>query len=354
MAKKKDGIGKRFINSFIDFLRNEYKFIIFTIILVLVATFPLPYYIFVSGGITDLNDRFIIENGYEQEGSYNLSYVNRVDGTVLTYVIAQFIRDWEIEDVQSYKYSSESIEELEIRDQLMLLSANQTAVIQAYTKANKEIKVNNRYLYVAIVNTIVKSDKTIKVGDIIKKVDDIEIQEFTDLTNYINTKEDGDTVKLTLERNKEEYETNARVNEVMFENNEKRKLVGLEFIELLDFEVDPEIKFTFSNSESGSSAGLMTTLAIYDTLIEEDLTHGLKIAGTGTISKTGQVGEIGGVNYKLKGAVIGKADIFFVPSGENYEEAIKLKEEKDYDIEIVEVKTLDDAINYLKKYNKNN
>ena len=354
MAKKKETIGKRIINSFIDFLRNEYKFIIFTIILVLVATFPLPYYIFVSGGITDLNDRFIVEDGYKQEGSYNLSYVNRVDGTVLTYVIAQFVKDWEIEDVKSYKYSTESLQELEIREQLMLLSANQNAVIQAYTKANKEIKINKRNLYVAIVNSIVKSDETIKVGDIIRKVDDIEIEDFNNLTSYINSKEDGDTVALTFERNNKEYTTNARVNEITFENNEKRRLVGVEFIELLDFEVNPSIKFNFSNSESGSSAGLMTTLAIYDTLIEEDLTHGLKIAGTGTISKNGLVGEIGGVNYKLKGAVMGKADIFFVPSGENYEEAIKLKEEKDYDIEIVEVKTFDDAVEYLKKYNKNN
>jgi PDZ domain-containing protein len=354
MSKKKDGIGKKILNSFIDFLRNEYKFIIFTIILVIVATFPLPYYIFVSGGITDLNDRFIIEDGYEQEGSYNLSYVNRVDATVLTYLISNFVKDWEVEEVQSYKYSTESIKELEIREQLMLLSANQNAVIQAYTKANKPIDINKRYLYVAIVNSIVKSDKTIQVGDIIKKIDDIDVEDYTKLTSYINTKNDGDYVELTFDRNDEEYTTNARVNEVVFENNERRKLIGIEFIELLDFDVNPDIKFTFSNSESGSSAGLMTTLAIYDTLIEEDLTHGLKIAGTGTISKSGLVGEIGGVNYKLKGAVMGDADIFFVPTGENYEEAIKIKEEKGYDIEIVEVETFDDAVDYLKKYNKNN
>ena len=94
----------------------------------------------------------------------------------------------------------------------------------------------------------------------------------------------------------------------------------------------------------------MTTLAIYDSLIEEDLTHGLKIAGTGTISIDGTVGDIGGVKYKVGGAEIGGAKIFFVPSGENYEDAIKVKKEKNYKIEIVEVKTIDDAINYLKNY----
>ena len=62
--------------------------------------------------------------------------------------------------------------------------------------------------------------------------------------------------------------------------------------------------------------------------------------------KHGNVGDIGGVKFKLMGAVNNKADIFLVPE-ENYEEAIKVKKEKGYNIEIVSVKTLKDAIDYL-------
>ena len=97
----------------------------------------------------------------------------------------------------------------------------------------------------------------------------------------------------------------------------------------------------------------MTTLAIYDTLIPEDLTNGLKIAGTGTIEEDGSVGEIGGVKYKLAGAERDDADIFFAPTGENYEEAIKIKKDKNYKIKVIEVKTLNDAINYLKSLKNN-
>jgi PDZ domain-containing protein len=71
------------------------------------------------------------------------------------------------------------------------------------------------------------------------------------------------------------------------------------------------------------------------------------IVGTGTIDIDGKVGEIGGVKYKLKGAIKNDADIFFVPNGKNYEEAIKLKKKHGYDIKIVGVSTLDDAISYL-------
>ena len=91
----------------------------------------------------------------------------------------------------------------------------------------------------------------------------------------------------------------------------------------------------------------MTSLAIYDALIDEDLTNGLTISGTGTIDIDGNVGSIGGVKYKLKGAINNKADIFFVPNGENYDEAIKIAEEKKYDIKIIGVSTLKEAITYL-------
>ena len=92
----------------------------------------------------------------------------------------------------------------------------------------------------------------------------------------------------------------------------------------------------------------MTALVIFNKLISYDITKGYKIAGTGTIDEDGTVGEIDGVKYKLKGAVKDKADVFLVPSG-NYEEAIKLKEKNNYKIKIIEVKTFEDAIYYLKK-----
>ena len=92
----------------------------------------------------------------------------------------------------------------------------------------------------------------------------------------------------------------------------------------------------------------MISLAIYNRLVDEDLTKGRKIAGTGTIDKNGNVGEIGGVKYKVMGANSGKADVFFVPEA-NYKEAMKFKQEKGYNLNIVMVKTLDDAIDYLRR-----
>ena len=91
----------------------------------------------------------------------------------------------------------------------------------------------------------------------------------------------------------------------------------------------------------------MTALTVYSNLTDKDLTKGRTVVGT--IDTYGNVGEIGGVKYKLIGAVKNKADIFLVPTGENYEEAIKIKKEKNYDIKIVGISTLKEAINELEK-----
>ena len=127
-----------------------------------------------------------------------------------------------------------------------------------------------------------------------------------------------------------------------------QKMAGIYLVKLYEYEVNRKVKIDFSSREGGSSGGLMLSLAIYNRLISEDITKGRKIVGTGTIDANGKVGAIGGVKYKIIGANSGKVDIFFVPE-ENFDEAIKFKEEKGYDLNIVKVKTLDDAIEYLRR-----
>ena len=91
----------------------------------------------------------------------------------------------------------------------------------------------------------------------------------------------------------------------------------------------------------------MLTLTIYNAISDEDIIKGRNIAGTGTISPDGTVGEIDGIKYKIMGAAQDKMDIVFVPSA-NYDEAIKTKEKYNYDINIIKVDTFDETVEYLK------
>ena len=128
-----------------------------------------------------------------------------------------------------------------------------------------------------------------------------------------------------------------------------RIVIGILISELYDLNTYPNIQFNFDKSETGPSGGLMLSLAIYDYLTNEDIARNRKIVGTGTIDSDGKVGSIGGVKYKLKGAVKNKADIFIVPDGENYEEVMKLVNENNYNIKIIKAITLDNVIEELKK-----
>ena len=119
-----------------------------------------------------------------------------------------------------------------------------------------------------------------------------------------------------------------------------------------DIESEHKIEINYKSRESGPSGGMMMALTTYTYLTGIDLTNGKKVVGTGTIDMDGNVGDIGGVKYKLIGAVKNKADIFLVPNGENYEEAIKIKQEKGYKIKIIGVSNIKEAINKLKNENK--
>jgi len=63
----------------------------------------------------------------------------------------------------------------------------------------------------------------------------------------------------------------------------------------------------------GPSAGLAFGIALVSRLQDPTLIGGRAIAATGTISETGAVGRIGGINQKYISAKRAKADIFLMP-----------------------------------------
>ncbi|MBQ3145143.1 MAG: trypsin-like peptidase domain-containing protein [Clostridia bacterium] len=70
----------------------------------------------------------------------------------------------------------------------------------------------NTGVYVAQISTDGPSkSSTLKVGDIITKIDDISINKMSELRNYIYTKKVGDEVELTILRNKREIIINIKL-----------------------------------------------------------------------------------------------------------------------------------------------
>ena len=324
-----------------QYLKQNYKFILSIILILVVFSIKFPYYIDAPGGITDMKERVEI-NGYESKGSFNLAYVKEYRATIPTLIFSLFNKDWKVIKQEQVMLDTEDFEAYEIRDKVLMKESISNAIYVAFNKANKYIKELSNKITIIYISESSKTD--LKVGDEIVSINNNYVYSKNDVTNIINNLSVGTKIDIKVKNNNKEYNRYAYIKE-----EDNNKIIGILISNLKEYETNPKVNIIVDKNESGSSGGLITALTIYNSLIEEDITNGLKIVGTGTIDLDGNVGSIGGVEYKLKSAVKKKADLFIVPLDENYDQAIKIKKENNYDIEIIGVSTFDEVIEYLKQ-----
>ena len=320
------------------YIKSSYKFIITLIIILIIFSIRFPYYIDAPGGISDMQKKLNIKSN--SKGTFNIVFVKEYKATIPTLLYALINKDWDIIKQKEVLLENESNKDYDIRDKYFMKESISNATLVAYKKAKKEIKIKNTEHIVIYKDSI--SDTDIKIGDIILEINDIKIKTKNDISNIIEKHDINDKLKIKVINKDKEYTRYAYIKEI-----EKEKKLGILLSTINTYKLNPDIRVKMKNNESGSSGGLITALSIYDNLIEKDITKGLKIVGTGTIDIDGNIGSIGGVEYKLKSAVHNKADLFIAPMGENYEDAIKLKNEKKNDIKILGVSTFDEVIDYL-------
>lgn len=289
------------------------------------------------GGTINITDRVEMEGYQNKDGSLNMLYVSEYEGTPATLLVAK-LKSWDIEKNEERQISDESISDIEKRNKIMRDNSLDIATMVAYTEAGKEITIKDKKNVVIGVT----KDNGLEVGDVILKTEGQECDDIKEIKKIISSKEVGDTITFKVLRNNKEEEIKSKI---LLEDN--TKVIGVVIITEYDYDIDPEINVKFKKTESGASGGLMLTLTIYNAISDEDIIKGRNIAGTGTISPDGTVGEIDGIKYKIMGAAQDKMDIVFVPSA-NYDEAIKTKGKYNYDINIIKVDTFDEAVEYLK------
>ncbi len=322
-----------------DFIKENYKSLIVLVIIFMVFTIELPYSIYTPGGAVNLNDRVNVENKEEVKGSFNMAYVSMVKGSIPFLLLSKVFPDWDIVKKEDITAKGESMDELMIRERLYLQESMDNAIINAYQKASKEINIKSIINNVSYISE--ESESDLKVGDQIISVNGINISSITELKEIVEKLNENEKVNLKIKRKEKErdaYATTYKIDGVT--------KIGISFVTTYDYEATPKVNIKSKATEAGSSGGLMMSLTVYNQLTETDITKGKKIVGTGTIDIDGNVGEIGGVKYKLIGAVKNKADIFICPE-ENYEEAISVAKDKDYDIKIISAKTFDEALEKL-------
>jgi len=324
-----------------DFIVINYKFLLLIIGINLLFLVELPYVIYRPGGTVNLSERISVENGFASKGRIQMAYVSMMRGSIPFVVVARFMPNWDIASKSEITMEDETISDMMERDRIYLEQSINNATIIAYREAGKHLDIKESISTVVFISS--EADTNLRIGDQLTHVNGEEIGSLDEYREIVETHEVGSTLELTIRRNDRERDAWIKV----FETEEGLR-TGISVITTYELEMEPPLTIRSRARESGPSGGLMLALGIYDALGKEDITKGRNIVGTGTITKDGEVGEIGGVRYKLMGAVRNRADIFICPQ-ENYDEAVRVKRERNFNIIIIGASTFAEALEKLRE-----
>lgn len=334
------------------------KVIILTVIVsILLFLIPLPYYIEMPGTSEDLRNHVVV-NGKkdEYEGSFMLTTVAVQQATPFTFFTNYFNPRREIVSKKEMMGESNSKEYDQMQNFYMKNSQNLASKV-SLDLLNKPYKMAYKGVYVMSITENSDFKDKLSIGSTISEINKQPINSSEEMISLIQSKPVGETVTLTVEEQGETKEVSGKLIEL---EETKKTGIGISLIDHTELVSDEKIDFT-THDIGGPSAGLMFTLQIYSLLAQTDLRDGLEVAGTGTISSTGEVGRIGGIDKKVIAAEEAGADVFFAPDDAiseelkeeypdirtNYEEALESAEKNKLKLKIVPVKTVKDAVTYL-------
>lgn len=319
-------------------IRENIGFFIIWFVVILLFLGDTPYLIYTPGSYIDLKTRLDVDTDNKTSGTFGMAYVSVVKASPIFIGISYLNKNWDLISKDKVKYDDETLKDAEKRDKISMDEAVSNAKIAAFKEALGTYNIDDVH---HIITYLDSNDTELKLFDEIKSVDGITINNLEDIRNVVATKQIGTKMNIEVIRNEKLITVSSSVYEI-----DGRKILGISLTDVYDVTTNPEVEIKIKSNESGPSGGLMMSLSIYNSLVSEDISKGKKIIGTGTIDVNGNVGEIGGVKYKLIGAVKNKADVFLCPK-ENYEEAVKVAKDNNYDIKIVAVSTLKEAIEEL-------
>ena len=288
-----------------------------------------------------------VDTDYEEKGSFSTIYVVAMyKSTILQNFFSDLTPTTERYTISEYS-SHITNEENYLGSKIDYNSSIQKAIILAYSEAKKsDPTINIEYRLKSYDVTYYAKDSLFRIGDSIIGINGISIEKEKEFKEeWKKQRLVGDTFDVIVK------ETGITTQYVL-----ESGYTGFSASDIYDINMSsifPSVTINQTNV-GGPSGGLLQTLSIYNRLVKEDLTHGLKIAGTGTISYDGTVGAIGGIREKIPTALDDGIDIFFCASA-NYKDAKEAYNSlpNRSSMRLVEIKTFYNALNYLLEGYKN-
>ncbi|MFS0727795.1 PDZ domain-containing protein [Paenibacillus sp. 1P07SE] len=193
----------------------------------------------------------------------------------------------------------------------------------------------------------------LRPGDRLQALEGLPFKDAQTLTELLEGRGGGDSLQWTIIRQGREQFVTTVLQQPPADAGAgglPQALGGLQLAELRKLEPDdPAHVVRIDAGEiGGPSAGLIFALQVYDDLMPGDLTGGLRIAGTGTIDPSGEVGPIGGISLKITAAEQMGAELFLAPR-ENAEEAAARARQIGSGMKVIAVSSIGEAIEALRR-----
>lgn len=308
-----------------------------------------PYYTLSPGPVYDSADFVSVEGGEPSKlGELLFLTVSLKEANVFEWAAGNVDDSVDIRPRENIRPSGVSPEQLRRESLAAMEQSQQDAIFVALTSLGYDVTLIGTGALVIDSIPDSAAEGVLFPNDVIIEMDGQVIAFRSDIIDELDGLDVGDLVTMLVERPIDGEAApfdDVGVELVLGANPDDpdRPMIGIILDNnepIVEFPVDVVID---AQNIGGPSAGMMFSLQIMDQLTEEEITHGARIAGTGTISRDGTVGAIGGVRQKVFGAIDAGAAAVLVPAG-NYPDAIAAAGDG---IDVVRVETIDDALDYL-------
>lgn len=217
-------------------------------------------------------------------------------------------------------------------------SSQKTAAAAAFHELGQEVPTQ---FSVAQVGEKGPAHGKLESGDRLLTVNGKPISDFDVFRRQVAATKPGEALTLGIERKGQ-----ARSVEVVPVHVEGAEAPMIGISVSLNIELPAKVNYSLENI-GGPSAGLAFSLAIYDKLTPGGLLKDMTVSSTGTMSATGAVGPIGGLEQKMWAASRAGTDLFLMPVGN----CADVPKQIPGGLEVVPVANLHEAISAIKLKN---
>lgn len=336
---------RRFI-TFNDFL---IALLIIAAIVGILELIPANYYMLLPGQALPVESMIDVQGHPPLRGSGRL-YMTDVTLYKVNHLLEELYGrinpNAELDPATSFSGGLSENQYLKLNDQLMTDSVHQAEAAALNATPGYHLRCSAQGPKIVFTVPKTPAAGALKVGDVIEAINGQRIHCAAAVSTAIKKLRPGDKVHLSMLRHGRLL--HLTVSTIPSTNGQpdkhgKTPLIGVYVQDQFIFPVKITIH---AGNIGGPSAGLMFSLGIVQRLEGRDLTKGCKVAGTGTITFNGQVGEIGGAKQKIIAARQAGAKYFLVP---NVPANLKPARSSAGNVKVLPVSTLQQALRDLQR-----